>query len=120
MVVYVIISLFAVYGFFHLLRDIVIKIKAGSGACSGKLCLVPKPGDESLEGKIRCIFLDEISEKLGTDGCLYVKLEENDPNRPLVEKLSCEYPRLVLLEPVNWGRIDCREDSCGTGSENSK
>jgi len=120
MVVYVIISLFAVYGFFHLLRDIVIKIKAGSGACSGKLCLVPKPGDESLEGKIRCIFLDEISEKLGTDGCLYVKLEENDPNRPLVEKLSCEYPRLVLLESVSWSRMDCRSDSCGTGSENSK
>jgi hypothetical protein len=120
MVVYIIISLFAVYGFFHLLRDIVIKIKAGSGACSGKLCLVPKRGDECLEGKIRCIFLDEISEKLGTDGCLYIRLEEDDPNIPLVEKLSCEYPRLVLLEPANWGRMDCRGDSCRAGSEKNK
>ncbi len=108
MVVYIIISLFAFYGFFHFMRDLAIKIRSGSGVCSGKLCLVPKPGDEGLEGKIRCIFLDEISEKLGTDGCLYVRMDEDDPNRPMVEKLSCEYPRLILLDPANWGRMDCR------------
>ncbi|MBP7177285.1 MAG: hypothetical protein KBA53_13850 [Thermoclostridium sp.] len=120
MVVYIIISLFAVYGFFHLLRDLVIKIKSGSGECSGKLCLVPRPGDECLEGKIRCIFIDEISEKLGTDGCLYVRLEEDDPNKPMVEKLCCEYPRLVLMEPVNWSRMDSRGVSLGAGSKEDK
>lgn len=112
MVVYIIISLFAFYGFFHLLRDIVIKIKAGPRACCGKLCLVPNPGDEGLEGKIRCVFLEEISEKLGTDGCLYIKLEDNDPNKPLVEKLSSEYPRLVLLDNMNWSRMNSRGDRC--------
>ncbi|NLO38639.1 MAG: hypothetical protein GX115_04075 [Ruminiclostridium sp.] len=120
MVVYIIISLFAMYGFFHLLRDLVIKMKAGSRDCSGKLCLVPRPGDECLEGKIRCIFLDEISEKLGTDGHLYVTLEEDDPNKPMVEKLSFEYPRLVLMEPANWSRMNCRGVSMGAGTRKDR
>ncbi|NLK67975.1 MAG: hypothetical protein GX283_02280 [Clostridiaceae bacterium] len=107
MAVYVIISLLAIYGLFHLISDITLKIKIKS--CSGKLCLLPSPGDEGLEGKIRCIFMEDVSEKLGMDGYLYIKLEKDDPNRKLVEKLSFEYPRLVLMENVNWGRMECDE-----------
>lgn len=109
MIVYIIISLLAFYGFFHLLQDITMKIKTGSRACCGKLCLFPQPGDKGLELKIRCIFSNEISEKLGTDGCLYVIMDENDPNRPMMEKLCCEYPRLVLLDHTKWGRMDPAE-----------
>lgn len=106
MIIYIIISLFAFYGFFHLIRDITIKIKTNSVTCAGRLCLFPQPGDVCLESKIRCVFLDDISEKLGTDGCLYIVLEDNDPNRSLVERLACEYPRLVLLDGVNWSRME--------------
>lgn len=110
MAVYIIISLLAFYGLYHLIQDIVIKVRAGCNSCGGKLCLFPHPGDEGLEGKIRCIFLDEISEKLGTDGRLYIHLAENDPNRKLVEKLCGEYPRLVLMDRMNWSRMNSRSD----------
>lgn len=110
MAIYVILSLLAIYGFIHLLCDITLKIKTSSKSCSGKLCFFPTPADEGLEGKIRCIFLGEISEKLKMDGCLYIKLETGDPNRPLVEKLCLEYPRLVLMESINWGRMECNEN----------
>ena len=53
--------------------------------------------------------MEDVSEKLGMDGYLYIKLEKDDPNRKLVEKLSFEYPRLVLMENVNWGRMECDE-----------
>lgn len=106
MAVCIILSLLAIYGFIHLINDIITKIKTGCKSCGGKLCLLPYPGDEGLEGKIRCIFLEEIAERLGTDGCLYIKLEENDPNKPLVEKLCLEYPRLVLMDNMNWGRME--------------
>lgn len=112
MVVYIIISLLAFYGFFHLLRELTFKIRACSWACSGRLCFIPKPGDEGLESKIRCIFMNEISEKLGTDGCLYIRMEENDPNRPIIEKLCREYPRLVLLDPAIWSRMDFIGKAC--------
>ncbi len=85
-----------------------MKVKTGGKNCGGKLCLVPKPGDEGLEGKIRCIFLNEISEKLGTDGCLYIGMAEDDPNKILVEKLSVEYPSLVLLNSINWSKMENR------------
>ncbi|NLM11634.1 MAG: hypothetical protein GX213_12825 [Clostridiaceae bacterium] len=105
MVVYIIISLFAIYGFINLINDIIGKIKVGCSSCGGRLCLYPYPGDEGLEGKIRSIFLNEVTEKIGTDGFLYIKLEEDDPNRKLVEKLCAQYPRLVLMDNLNWGRI---------------
>lgn len=108
MAVYIIISLLAFYGLYHLINDVIIKARVGFKSCGGKLCLVPHPGDEGLEGKIRCIFLYELSEKLGTDGCLYIHLAEDDPNRRLVEKLCGEYPRLVLMDGMNWGRMDNR------------
>ena len=114
MVVYIIISLFAFYGFFHLLRDIAVKIKTGCRQEGGKLCLVPQPGDEKLEGRIRCIFLEEIPEKLGTDSYLYIRIEENDPNKHLLERLASEYPRLVLLDSLNWSRISSRERQLGS------
>jgi len=106
MVIYIIISLFAIYGIYHFIQTIITKVKTGSNSCGGKLCLVPKPGDEGLEGKIRCAFMDGISEKLGTDGCLYVGISEKDPNRTVVERLSAEYPRLVLLDDINWSKIE--------------
>lgn len=106
MTVYIIAFLFAFYGLYHFIQNIIIRIKVGCNASGGKLCLVPHPGDEGLEGKIRCIFLEEIFERLGTDGCLYIKLEENDTNKTLVEKLTEEYPRLVLMDGTDWGRMD--------------
>jgi|GEM_PF-698820 len=106
MVIYIIITLFAFYGIYHFIQTIITRIKTAKNSCSGKLCLVPKPGDEGLEGKIRCVFMDGISEKIGTDGCLYVAISEKDPNRPVVEKLSAEYPRLVLLDDINWSKIE--------------
>lgn len=112
MIVYIIISLFAFYGIFHLIQDITVRLKASSGTCCGKLCLIPRPGDECLESKIRCIFLDEVSERLGTDGCLYVKLEDDDPNKTVVERLAYEYPRLILLEDRNWSRMDMKREHC--------
>jgi len=118
MAVYIIISLLAFYGLYHLIHDIVNKARAGCKACGGKLCLFPHPGDEGLEGKIRCIFLDEISEKLGTDGYLYIYLAENDPNRSVVEKLCREYPRLVLMDRMNWGRMNNMGDKLETEGGN--
>jgi hypothetical protein len=83
----------------------VSRIRSGKKVLKGKLCIIPKPGDEGLEGKIRLVFSGDIIEKLGTDGYLYIKMEENDPNQILVEKLSREYPRLVLMNSTNWSRI---------------
>lgn len=65
----------------------------------------PHPGDEGIEVKIRSFFLNEVPEKLGTDGFLYIKLEDGDSNRIIVEKLCAEYPRLVLMDNMNWGRM---------------
>lgn len=98
MTVYIIAFLFAFYGLYHFIHEIIFRIKVGCNEEGGKLCLIPHPGDEGLEGKIRSVFICEMCEKLGTNGHLYIKLDENDPNRVLVEKLSKEYPRLVLLE----------------------
>jgi len=109
MAFYIIAFLFAFYGIYHLIQDIIIRIKVGCNAFGGKLCLIPHPGDEGLEGKIRCIFIEEIFERLGTDGRLYIKLERDDPNKSLVDRLQKEYPRLVLLDESNWGRMDSRE-----------
>lgn len=106
MAIYIILSLLAIYGFIHLVNDIIAMVKTGCKSCGGRLCLFPRPGDEGLEGKIRSFFIDEISEKLGTDGCLYIRLEENDPNTELVKRLCLEYSRLVLLDNMNWGRMD--------------
>lgn len=106
MCLYIILSVLAIYGLINLINDIIAKIKTGCNSYGGKLCLCPYPGDEGLEGKIRCIFLHEITEKIGTDGFLYIKLEDNDPNKKLVEKLCEEYPRLVLMDGMNWGRIN--------------
>lgn len=105
MTVYIVISLFAIYGFISLIYDIMAKIKTGCDSCGGKLCFCPYPGDEGLEGKIRSFFMNEVTEKIGTDGFLYIKLEENDPNKEIVEKLCNEYPRLVLMDNMNWGRM---------------
>jgi len=105
MIVYIIISALAVYGLINLVYDIMAKIKVGRNSCGGKLCLFPHPGDEGLEGKIRSFFMNEVTEKLGTDGFLYIRLEEDDPNRILVEKLCEEYPRLVLMDGDNWVRM---------------
>lgn len=105
MVVFIVLSLLAIYGLISLVNDFILKRKVGCNSFGGKLCLCPYPGDEGLEGKIRCIFLGEIAEKLGTNGFLYIKLEENDSNRVLVEKLCDEYPRLVLMDNLNWGRM---------------
>lgn len=101
MAVYIIISLFAIYGFINLVNDIIAKIKKGCSPLGGKLCLYPCPGDEGLEGKIRTFFMNEVTEKIGTDGFLYIKIEEGDPNRELVERLCLEYPRLILMENLN-------------------
>ncbi len=106
MAVYIIAFLFAFYGVYHFIQDIIFRIKTGSNPSGGKLCLIPHPGDEGLEGKIRCLFINEIFDRIGTDGRLYIKLEESDPNRFLVEKLIQEYPRLVLLDGMNWGRMN--------------
>lgn len=108
MAIYTLVILFAFYGLYHFAQDIILRIKVGCNALGGKLCLIPHPGDEGLEGKIRCIFIEEIFERLGTDGRLYIKLGESDPNKALVEKLLKEYPRLVLLDETNWGKIDHR------------
>lgn len=105
MALYIILSVLAIYGLINLVNDITAKIKVGCNPSGGKLCLCPRPGDEGLEGKIRSFFLSEIAERMGTDGFLYIRLEENDPNRKLVEKLCDEYPRLVLMDNVNWGRM---------------
>ena len=66
MVVYIIISLFAFYGFFHLSR---YRCKDKNWLQAGGRKAVPCSAnrDEKLEGRIRCIFLEEIPEKLGTD-----------------------------------------------------
>jgi len=105
MIVYIIISVLAIYGLINLVNDIIAKIKVGCNDCGGKLFFYLHPGDEGLEGKIRSFFMNEVTEKLGTDGFLYIKLEENDPNRALVEKLCEEYPRLILMDNDNWGRM---------------
>lgn len=109
MVVFIILSVLAIYGLINLINDIIVKIKTGHNPSGGKLCLCPYPGDEGLEGKIRCLFLDGITERIGTDGFIYIKLEEGDPNRVLVEKLCEEYPRLVLMDNLSWGRIESRD-----------
>jgi hypothetical protein len=105
MAVYIVLSVLAIYGLISLVNDIITRIKVGCNSLGGKLCLYPYPGDEGLEGKIRSFFLNEVTEKLGTDGFLYIKLEENDPNRAIVEKLCMEYPRLVLIDDNNWDRM---------------
>ena len=105
MVIYIIISLFAFYGIYHFIQTIITKVKTGKNSCSGKLCLVPKPGDEGLEGKIRCVFMDGVSKDRNRRLPVrrYFRKGSKQAGR---RKLSAEYPRLVLLDNINWSKIE--------------
>ncbi len=67
---------------------------------------IPENSESKLEGLIRQIFLEELPEKLRTDGKVYLMIStKNEDTKRIIEDLEKLYPLEVLPDPLSYCMI---------------
>jgi len=75
------------------------------------LCLPENIGPK-LEGIVRQIFMEEIPERLMSDGKLYIiPAMDDEESKKLLESLKSQYPLEMLPDTVSYCMIQERENS---------
>lgn len=106
-----ILSVFALLGAMSTIKYFFFMDKSKGKNSGIKLILyIPQNSESKLEGVIRQIFLEEIPEKLKTDGKLYLMATgDNEDFSHILEDIKKIYPVEVLPDPISYCMITERE-----------
>lgn len=94
----VLLSIFAFYGIFLTVMEILKKQPRKNCNAGFKIILtIPEDASDNLEGIIRMTFSEEIPDKLMTDGKLYVSTSGDNPQvTRIIRDMQQMYPIEVL------------------------
>jgi hypothetical protein len=105
-----VLSIFAFIGLVSVKSYLFSMLKSRHADRGIKLMLYIPPESRKLEGIIRQIFIEEIPQRLMTDGKLYTIVpNSNDETKKLLESLKDQYPIEVLPDSSSYGMIQDRE-----------